>query len=188
MAQTIAKYLMSENGYDKRMVVLAGGGHINYGFGIPKRLFRRLSEPYTTILPISTNILVDEEAAAEAMEEGVQFLDIEMPDVPLYIADFVWASDYEGLSTDSPKLGVYLVEENDQVAITIVSDGTSAKEYGLMEGDVIVQLDDTLIADILDIKFFLKEKVYGDRIVVKVKRSESIIDINMMLKPFLRVE
>ena len=186
MAQSIADYLTSEEGFDKRMIVLAGGGHINYGFGIPKRLFRRLSEPYTTILPISTDILNDEKAAAAAIEEGAQFLDVDMPSVPLYIADFVWATTYETIKVSPPKLGVYLVENGNHVAITIVSDSTPAKEYGLLEGDVIVKLDDSLISDILDIKYFLKEKEYGDRIVVTVKRSESTLDIKMMLKPLLK--
>ena len=186
MAESIAKYLMSENGLDKRMVVLSGGGHINYGFGIPKRLFRRLSEPYTTIIPISTDLLRDEEAAKAAIEKGAQFLDVELPHVPLHIADFVWATTFETLTSEPPKLGVYLVEEADQVAITIVSEGTSAQEYGLMEGDVITKLDEDVINDILDIKYFLKSKSYGDRIVVSVIRGGQPLNIKMMLKPLLK--
>ncbi|MBE9531316.1 MAG: ChaN family lipoprotein [Proteobacteria bacterium] len=186
MAETIAEYLISNAGFDQRMIVLAGGGHINYGFGIPKRLFRRLSEPYTTIMPVSTDILNDDEKAAEAIEKGAQFLEVDMPSVPLYIADFVWATEFKTITTKAPRLGVYLVENGEQVAITIVSDSTPAKEYGLLEGDVIIKLDDTPIRDILDIKYFLKDKEYGDRIVVTVKRSETTLDIKMMLKPMMK--
>ncbi len=186
MAQTIAKYLMSKDGLDKRMVVLSGGGHINYGFGIPKRLFRRLSEPYTTILPVSTDLLRDDEAAKAALEKGAQFLDVELPNVPLHIADFVWATTFETISSEPPKLGVYLVEEAEQVAITIVSEGTSAQQYGLMEGDVITRLDEDVIGDILDIKYFLQSKQYGDRIVVSVIRGGQTLNIKMMLKPLLK--
>lgn len=186
MAQSIAKYLMSKEGLNKRMVVLSGGGHINYGFGIPKRLFRRLSEPYTTILPISTDLLKDDTAARAAIKKGAQFLDVEMPSVPLHIADFVWATTFETIADEPPKLGVYLIEEGEQVAITIVSDGTSAQEYGLMEGDVITRLDDDVINDILDIKYFLRTKSYGDRIVVSVIRGGETLHIKMMLKPLLK--
>ena len=186
MAETIAKYLMSTEGFDRRMVVLSGGGHINFGFGIPKRLFRRLPLPYTTIMPVSTDILKDEKAAESAIEKGAQFMEIEMPNIPLYLSDFVWATTFETISTTPPKLGVYLVEEGDQVAITIISEGSPAEEYGLKEGDVIKSLNDELITDIMDIKYFLKNKIYGDRIVVKVKRGPTIIDIKMMLKPLLK--
>ena len=186
MAEAIAKYLMSDEGFDRRMVVLAGGGHVNFGFGIPKRLFRRLTLPYTTIMAVSTDILRDEKVAEAAIKKGAQFLEIDTPDIPLYLADFVWATTYETISENPPKLGVYLVEEADQVAITVISEGSPAEEYGLKEGDVIKGLDDEPVTDITDIKYFLKSKVYGDRIVVTVQRGPTIIEIKMMLKPLLK--
>ncbi len=186
MAETIAKYLMSTEGFDKRMIVFSGGGHINYGFGIPKRLFRRLTLPYTTILPVSTDILKSEKAARAAVKKGAKFMEVEIPNVPLHLADFVWATTFETISTEPPKLGVYLVQDNDQVAITIISKDSPAEEYGLKEGDVIKGLNDEPITDILDIKYFLKSKKYGDRVVVTVKRGASIVEVKMMLKPLLK--
>ena len=34
---------------DKRLMVVAGGNHVSYGFGIPRRAFRRLPVSYVMI-------------------------------------------------------------------------------------------------------------------------------------------
>ena len=80
MAETIADYLKSPVGRGMKMVVFAGGFHVGYGFGIPRRVFRRLPESYAIVLPRtgSGKVLQKKQAAR--------------PDLPLYIADFVWAT------------------------------------------------------------------------------------------------
>ncbi|MEL7237978.1 MAG: ChaN family lipoprotein [Planctomycetota bacterium] len=51
MAQRVAE-VMNAPDAPKTMVVLAGSGHIRYGFGIPQRAARRGAEPYQTVLPV----------------------------------------------------------------------------------------------------------------------------------------
>jgi uncharacterized iron-regulated protein len=51
MAYEVARVLKSPNG-PKRMIVLAGDGHIRHGFGIPQRAARRGAEPFRTIMPV----------------------------------------------------------------------------------------------------------------------------------------
>jgi len=48
MAESVARHL-----HGKKMIVLAGGGHIAHKYGIPNRAFRRTQAIFKTILPIS---------------------------------------------------------------------------------------------------------------------------------------
>ncbi|MEJ2200384.1 MAG: ChaN family lipoprotein, partial [Desulfuromonadaceae bacterium] len=42
MAESVARYLAAPEHQDEHLLVVAGGNHISYGFGIPRRVFRRL--------------------------------------------------------------------------------------------------------------------------------------------------
>ena len=48
MAESAAAYLEANTG--RRMVILAGAGHVEYGSGIPKRLERRMKVTYAIVL------------------------------------------------------------------------------------------------------------------------------------------
>jgi uncharacterized iron-regulated protein len=50
MAHEVAEYLNSEAGTGKTMVVLAGTGHMAYGFGIPERVARSCNLPYRIVI------------------------------------------------------------------------------------------------------------------------------------------
>lgn len=76
MAHEVAAELKKASA-PKRIVVLAGGGHIRHGFGIPKRAARRGATPHVTIYPFVGS--VDE--AVAAVDERV--------------ADFVWVMNDE---------------------------------------------------------------------------------------------
>ena len=53
MAQTIADYLSSWEGKDKKFLAFAGNGHIIYDFGIPEKVFRRSHLPITQFIRLS---------------------------------------------------------------------------------------------------------------------------------------
>ncbi|HEX7128267.1 MAG TPA: ChaN family lipoprotein [Thermodesulfobacteriota bacterium] len=85
MADTAARAL--ERGGDRvQLVVLAGGGHVRFGFGIPRRLFRRLPAPYAIVLPV--HVQVSDAKRGRRM-------DATLPEVPLPAGDFYWAVRYE---------------------------------------------------------------------------------------------
>lgn len=71
MAHEVATELGKPSG-PRRMVVLAGGGHIRHGFGIPNRAARRGATPHVTIYPF----VGDADETASAVGDQV--------------ADFVW--------------------------------------------------------------------------------------------------
>ena len=178
MAETIANYLQSDTGKDKRMVVLAGGGHIEYGFGIPKRAFRRLMEPYTTILPVSTNIIADKKAGKE---KGVKYLEVTMPEIPLITADIVWATEYESVPTTRPVLGVYLLQEEKGVTVSLVTPGSPAEKHDIFSGDIIKSLDGESITEIVDLVYFLSLKKFDDTVLVNLYRDGDDIEIEVKL-------
>jgi len=50
MAETLSEFLKSSDGEGKTVLVFAGSGHVAFGFGIPKRFYRRTSIPYQIIV------------------------------------------------------------------------------------------------------------------------------------------
>ncbi len=54
MAHHVVEYLKSDEGKDKTVVVLAGSGHMAYGYGIPERVSSALGLPYLIVLPTSS--------------------------------------------------------------------------------------------------------------------------------------
>ena len=88
MAERIVGYLASGRGAGKVMVVLTGSGHVEYGFGVPKKVLRRMPLPYVIIAP--TEI----ETPPEKQMPGVV-----PPELPLLPADFVWWVPYVEIGT-----------------------------------------------------------------------------------------
>ena len=58
MARAVVEFLNSAEGKDAVMVVIAGSGHVNYGFGIPERVKRKLDLPSRIILASESGELV----------------------------------------------------------------------------------------------------------------------------------
>ncbi len=183
MAETIANYLRDGEGKGKRMVVLAGGGHLGYGFGIPKRAFRRLMEPYTVIMPVSTEIITDKKAGEK---KGAKYLDIDMPNFPLLFADIVWGTEYQSVPITKPKLGVYLVEEENGVTVSLVTPGSPAEKHDIFSGDIIKALDGEEVKEIYDIVYTLSLKEFNDTVLVSVYRDGDDLEIEVKLTPEIK--
>jgi uncharacterized iron-regulated protein len=62
MAETVSRFLDSSDGRNRLMLVIAGSGHVNYGFGIPERVQRRTPFPYRIVMPTESGELVLTEA------------------------------------------------------------------------------------------------------------------------------
>lgn len=82
MAQRLSDYLKSPRGQGKVVLVVAGGWHVRYGFGVPKKLMRRLALRYLTICT--------EEIAGSAEDTPDRHMSYSAPAVPLYPADVLW--------------------------------------------------------------------------------------------------
>ncbi len=174
MAQTVAEFLLNKANRDRKLVVLAGGFHVQYGFGIPKRAFRRVPHPYSIILPTVTKM-------PEELKETRE-MDVEHISIPLYSADFAWKVAYRVLPEKKIKLGVMLREEDTGVRVTAVSKNSNAERAGIRHGDLLLQADGNDILDVEALVDFLQTKNFGDRVRLHLKRNSEQQDVNVELQ------
>jgi uncharacterized iron-regulated protein len=153
MAASAAEYLESPAGKGKTMIILAGGFHVAYGYGIPKRLFRRLPEPYLIVLPYTPEALVPE----------IYRMNVTSPELPLYLADVIWATGYSEPEITRVHLGVQLAPPKEVpshesqpkaasgVAVLTVEPGSAADKAGIKSGDRILSFNDHDVQSAFDL-------------------------------------
>jgi uncharacterized iron-regulated protein len=163
MAATVAEYLIAEKDKEKKILVFAGGQHIEYGFGIPRRVFRRLPLPYAIVLPTVLQI---------APEKEDRIMDVTMPEIPLLPGDFAWIVNYEGLEEEKVYLGVMIKESEKGVVILGTMKTSVAEEAGLEKGDIITSFDGEPIETKFDLTYLLGLKKPGDKGVIEVLRED----------------
>ena len=132
MAMSVDEFLQKNPGY--RMVVIAGGGHLAYGSGIPKRAYRRNSLPYFV-----------------ALNDG---------DADRDIANYlILPPALDGMT--APKLMAALKVEDKRVSVIDLPEDSVSKKAGIRPGDVILSLDNEKVESIEDIKLALFYKQPG---------------------------
>ncbi len=164
MARTAADYLTSAEGRNKRLVIFAGGNHVRHGFGIPRRLFRRVPVPYSIVSGYAVEIAEDKRDT---------FMDVELPEFPMSPADVYWATRYDDLGGQRVALGVVIEQlETDGVRIERIVPGSPAEVAGLEVGDVIVSIGETEVREIFDLTYGVSTYQPGDRGRLEVLRAE----------------
>ncbi len=167
MAEQIANYLAGPRGEGKIMVVIAGGAHVQYGYGVPKRVLRRLPAPYYIVLPA-----VISAPAPEEVPEGERiYMEVDLPEIPLLSADFIWAVPYELIGKGKVLMGIRLNFEGGTGAIEQVAEESPAMEAGIRVGDVLVRLDDVEIRDMEDVTIVMHSKTVGDSLDITILRD-----------------
>lgn len=157
MASRIVEYLGGPRGERKKMVTLSGGWHVKYGFGIPKKVIRRMPMPYAILLPEEIEI---------PEEKRDQLMDVDLPRIPLLPADVVWYVPYEDLEGKRMRLGVRIAEHEGRVVVEEVEEGSPAEKAGIPKGSEIVSFDGHPIEDTTDLVYRVGEKREGDVSVV----------------------
>lgn len=141
MAFSIDEFMKKNPDY--RMVVIAGGGHVAHGSGIPKRAYRRNRLDYAIIL-----------------SDG---------DVEKGIADYiVFPEKKEGAA--SLRLMAGLKKVDGRVVIAGLEKNSPAKQAGLRRGDRILSINGEPINDVEDVKialFYLKK---GETFSITISR------------------
>jgi len=143
MAERAARYLEQHPG--RRMVVLAGGGHLVYGSGIPRRLTRRIA--------VDTAIVLN--GSLGALE----------PD----IADFLLLPEERRLPP-AGLLGIILEPMDGGLKADVFSKGSAAEAAGMKRGDQLLALEDQPITDMTDVRVVMWDKKPGEKVAVKVRR------------------
>ena len=143
MAARAARYL--EDYPTRTLVVLAGMGHVQYGYGIPDRLTRRIQVSRAIVLngfdgPFEPNM-----------------------------ADFVLLAKAEALPA-AGRLGVMLESDREGLRISAFATDSAAQEAGLQRGDRIVSLNDSPVHEMADVELAMWDKQPGTHVKVEVKR------------------
>ncbi len=162
MAANVARYLSSPEGDGRRMLVVAGGHHVAYGIGIPRRVFRRLPVSY---------VLVGNDDLEYAAGKGEKVMDVTLPRMPMPPYDYILYTKYERLPRQQVRMGILLGESDKGVEIQGVLSSTPAARAGLQKGDIIRTLDGETVTKSFDVIYAIKQKRPGDEVVLTVERN-----------------
>ena len=173
MAETVAQFLKNENNRDRKLVVLAGGFHVQYGFGIPKRAFRRVPHTYSIILPAVTEI---------PKELKNREMKMKSVSIPLYASDFGWKVSYIVPPPNRIRLGVYLAELENGLQVLKVEKGSNAERMNLQKDDVLLTLDGHRLMDVEDLATRLQKHDFGDTVQLTIKRGDSEQEVSGVLQ------
>jgi uncharacterized iron-regulated protein len=177
MAQRAVEYLTGPRGQDKHLVVIAGTGHLEFGFGIPKKALRRLALPYTIILPEA--IAIPEDKKEELT------MDVDAPELPLYRADFVWWVPYEDLEGKGMRIGVVMNTREGKLLVEQVQEGSPGEKAGALAGDEILSFDGQAIKTAMDLRLLVGARKEGDRSTLVVRRGgvETALEVTFFPMP-----
>jgi uncharacterized iron-regulated protein len=151
MAESVDEFLRKNQ--DFAMVVIAGGGHLAFGSGIPKRSFRRNGLPYSIVLN-----------DAEVDKDAGDYL--------------ILTEELEGVT--APKLMAVLQATENRVSVLDLPEDSISKKAGVRAGDIILALDGEPVQSVEDVKLLLFYKQKGEAVTAKVLRKRFFLADKIM--------
>ncbi len=173
MAQNVAAYLAAPEHAGGHMVVVAGGNHVRQGFGIPRRVFRRLPASY---------VLVGSREIVIPPDKQDRLMDVSVPEFPFPLYDFLMFTAYEDLGKQEVHLGVLVEAQNQGLQVKEVLPGSAAEAAGLKRGDRLLQFDGRALKDTFDLSYAVKQKTVGDTAVLLVNRKGETLTIEAVFR------
>ncbi|SDM37646.1 Uncharacterized iron-regulated protein [Geoalkalibacter ferrihydriticus] len=167
MADNIVRYLADPANARHRMVVLAGGNHVRFGFGIPRRVFRRLPTSYLIIGSKEIHIPPDKQD---------RLMDVDIPHFPMPPYDFTVFTEYEDLPAPPVKLGVLLENAPTGVGVAGVMPDSPAARAGIEKGDVLLEMDGTELQESFDVIYLVRRKQPGDTAHLRILRDGTEVE------------
>ncbi len=162
MAERVVAYLKSPRGEGKRMVTITGGWHARYGFGLPKKVLRRMPVPYAIVLT--------EEISTPEQKEG-RMMKTDLPDIPLLPADFVWHVPFEAVGEKRVRMGIGMGARDGRLLVETVTPKSPAEAAGMEPGDELVSFDGQPLEDAVDVAYLVGRKREGDTAQVVISRG-----------------
>lgn len=159
MAETLSDFLKSPDGEGKTLLVFTGNGHVVFGFGIPKRLYRRTSIPYQTIVL---------KAWKEKLDEDFIFTETSS-----LLANFLWITPSNPPEKRRPSIGVVLKQRENQKGLWIerVISNSPAEKAGLLSGDQLITVEGKEISKVKDIHDAVVQKGLEKNIHMTILRE-----------------
>ena len=155
MAYAAARYLKQHP--QQHLIILAGGGHVINGDGIPDRLDRMIGSQSAIVLN-SVN-------GALSASQGDYLLDSPEHHLPPI-----------GL------IGIGMKDTPSGIKISVVSPKGAAKKAGLQTGDIILELDGKRMLNRVDLKTAMETKRPHERLSLLLKRGKKTLKKVVMLQ------
>ncbi len=170
MAENLANFL-EEQPRNSQVMVMAGGNHIRYGYGIPRRMFRRLPVPY---------LLVGSEEIDIPEHKRAQLMDVKKPDYPMVPYEYLLFTRYEDLVIPGVKMGIAFEPTNAGILVKRVMPGSAAEQAGLMELDILLQFEGITLNEVFDLTYALQQKKVGDIASITLIRGGRTLTRNIV--------
>ncbi|SHI81968.1 Uncharacterized iron-regulated protein [Malonomonas rubra DSM 5091] len=167
MAQNVAAYLRSVD-KDHQIVVVAGGNHVRFGYGIPRRVFRRVPASYLLVGSHELRVAEGKEAVT---------MNVVSPDYPMPPYHFITYTEYELLENEGVKMGILLGDDKDGLLIEGVVPDSVAEKSGIKKDDVFIKMDDIDLEEPFDLIYELNRMKVGDKIEITLKRGEETLTL-----------
>jgi uncharacterized iron-regulated protein len=171
MAERIAAYLRQNP--QRRMIVLAGTGHLADGDGIPPRLQQRL--------PIAAAVVLQADATAITRQ------DAQPASSALQDADYLLLTQEIPLPP-AGRLGVMLDTDGAGPGMRIqnVLPESGARRAGLQTSDRLLSVADRAVHSMQDVRLALLDKSPGDAVLITIVRNEQNSSQEIVLSVMLQ--
>lgn len=145
---------------NKKVIVLAGSGHLLYNLGINRRAHERSRQPFKTVICIE-------------MPEGEKSVPVSRT-----LADYVWGIPEERIPA-FPSVGLRLKKFGGLDNLVIESqpiDGV-ALNAGFEKGDIILSVDGMNFFDINKLRIYLAQFKWNDKVKFQLLRDATQVEI-----------
>ncbi|WP_299878874.1 ChaN family lipoprotein [uncultured Cocleimonas sp.] len=160
MAFAASKYLKKDS--KRKMIVIAGSGHVINREGIPARLDRLLGQQmgkHSAVILSKSSIDNMSDKGEQPSSKNADYL-LYSPDVKLPPAGLI------GISMDDSKKGVKVG--------SVIKKG-AAEKAGIKANDVIVAINNQTIKETSDVSLWRLDKKPGDKATVKLLRNNKVL-------------
>ncbi|MGQ9801108.1 MAG: ChaN family lipoprotein [Candidatus Saccharicenans sp.] len=151
----------------RRVVVLAGSGHMLYNLGLNYRASKMSGQPFITVI-------------------GVQVSENSRVKVSRGLADFIYGvREKEYPAYPAFSLNLKKVEGLTNLVVAANPSEPLAKAAGFQKGDVILAAGDQAFDDLNELRMFLANHNWGDEVQFRVLRNGEVIRLVVKLDPML---
>jgi uncharacterized iron-regulated protein len=151
---------------ERRIVVLAGSGHLLYNLGINRRAHEIKGYPFKTVICLE---IPDEKGSLRVSQS---------------LADYVWGLNEEGHPA-FPSIGLAFKKFEGLTNIVIERepiDGV-AKGGNFAKGDVVLSVDGRAFTEINALRFYLAKFGWNDEVKFRLLREAEEIDVVLKFHP-----
>jgi uncharacterized iron-regulated protein len=164
--EAMAYYAVKAAEKEKRkMVVLAGSGHLLYNLGINRRVYERMQKPFKTVICV---IVPEDKEKVEVSRSAAHYIwGLPEEERPAYPSVGLSVRTFDGLEN--------LVIDRDPI------DG-AAKGQDFKKGDVILSVDGKSFADINEMRIYLSRFTWDDKVKFRLLREAKEKEVFLKLK------